>query len=237
MSGLVNAVFLAPQLKGDTTRESCYGHRYRPEDGDDEKNLSLIVGDDAGALAATITEGTPVIKIPIAIPVSSVRRLFDCAGCTGCSRDTGPRRASTRAVISRSTRSRKDSITASLYSGPSSLCAPAAARISCGESGDVLMGESPPEWPRPRPMKDKIHLVTELVSAGRVAALVSGLASGLALAVRPAGSAEVSSAQRQRPGPRATRVQNRPAKSRARYPYLLAGRNPACPHRPLRRRQ
>ena len=46
-SGLANAVFLAPQLKGDTTRESCYGHRYRPEDTDDEKNLSLIPGDDA----------------------------------------------------------------------------------------------------------------------------------------------------------------------------------------------
>jgi hypothetical protein len=38
-------------------------------------------------------------------------------------RDTGPNRVSTRAVISRSTRSRKDSITASLYSGPSSSCA------------------------------------------------------------------------------------------------------------------
>ena len=46
-SGLASAVFLAPQLKGDTTRERCYGHRYRPEDADDEKNLSLIPGDDA----------------------------------------------------------------------------------------------------------------------------------------------------------------------------------------------
>ena len=46
-SGLASAVFLAPQLKGDTTRERCYGHRYRPEDADDEKNLCLIPGDDA----------------------------------------------------------------------------------------------------------------------------------------------------------------------------------------------
>jgi hypothetical protein len=38
-SGLAHAVFLAPQLKADMTRGSCYGHRYRPEDGDDEKNL------------------------------------------------------------------------------------------------------------------------------------------------------------------------------------------------------
>lgn len=38
-SGLACAVFLAPQLKADMTRGSCYGHRYRPEDGDDEKNL------------------------------------------------------------------------------------------------------------------------------------------------------------------------------------------------------
>jgi len=93
-----------------------------------------------------------------------VRRLFDCAGC---SRGTGQRRASIRAVISRSTRSKKDSITASLYSGPSSLCVSAAARISCGSS--VLMGESPPVQPRPGPLKDKIHLVTELVSAARSA--------------------------------------------------------------------
>lgn len=46
-SGLASTVFLAPQLKGDTTRESCYSHRYRPEDGDDEQNLCLILGDDA----------------------------------------------------------------------------------------------------------------------------------------------------------------------------------------------
>ena len=38
-SSLADAMFLAPQLKGDTTRESRYGHRYRPDDGDDEKNL------------------------------------------------------------------------------------------------------------------------------------------------------------------------------------------------------
>lgn len=46
-SGLANTVFLAPQLEGDTTRESCYGHRYRPEDGDDEKRAPLITGNDA----------------------------------------------------------------------------------------------------------------------------------------------------------------------------------------------
>ena len=51
--------------------------------------------------------------------------------------------------------SSNDSITASLYSGPSSLCASAAARISCGSSGDVLMGENPPVWPRPRPPKTR----------------------------------------------------------------------------------
>jgi hypothetical protein len=61
------------------------------------------------------------------------------------------RRASTRAAISRSTRSRNDSTTASLYSGPSSLCASAAARTSCGENGDELMGETPPAWSRPSP--------------------------------------------------------------------------------------
>jgi hypothetical protein len=65
------------------------------------------------ALAATAMEGTAVTRMPIATPVSSVRRLSDCADGTGCSRGAGPRRASTRAVISRSTRSRKDSITAS----------------------------------------------------------------------------------------------------------------------------
>ena len=44
-SGLASTVFLAPQLKGDTTRESCYGYRYRPEDGDDEQDLCLILRD------------------------------------------------------------------------------------------------------------------------------------------------------------------------------------------------
>ena len=38
------------------------------------------------ALAATAMEGTPVTTMPIAVPVSSVRRLFDCAGCTACPR-------------------------------------------------------------------------------------------------------------------------------------------------------
>jgi hypothetical protein len=46
-TGLASARFLAPQLKADTNRGSCHGHRYRPEDGEDEKNLGLILGDDA----------------------------------------------------------------------------------------------------------------------------------------------------------------------------------------------
>jgi hypothetical protein len=49
-------------------------------------------------------------------------------------------------------------------------------------------------------LEDKIHLGTELVSIGRFAARVSGLASGLALAVRPAGPVEApgSTARRRR---------------------------------------
>src|SRR5215471_13233268 len=91
-------------------------------------------------LAATMTEGTPVTKMPIAIPVSRVRRLLDCAGRASSSGDAAltcvPTRAatsrSTRSAIRLSTRSRNDSTTASLYSGPSSRCASAAARISPG---------------------------------------------------------------------------------------------------------
>jgi hypothetical protein len=45
-SGLANAVFLAAVVT-DRVNERSYGHRYRPEDGDDEKNLCLIPGDDA----------------------------------------------------------------------------------------------------------------------------------------------------------------------------------------------
>ena len=45
-SGLANAVFLAAVVT-DRVSERCYGHRYRPEDCDDEKNLRLILGDDA----------------------------------------------------------------------------------------------------------------------------------------------------------------------------------------------
>jgi len=44
-TGLANAVF--PAVVTDRESERCYGHRYRPEDADDEKNLCLILGDDA----------------------------------------------------------------------------------------------------------------------------------------------------------------------------------------------
>jgi hypothetical protein len=104
----------------------------------------------SGLLPMIATSGPAAMKMPIATPVSSVRRLSDCAGCAGRSRDAVPLRTSTRAVISRSTRSRKDSITASLYSGPSSSCVSATARISWGENGDVLLGQNPPVQPRPR---------------------------------------------------------------------------------------
>jgi len=78
--------------RGTRLATSCYGHRYRPEDTDDEKNLSLIPGDDA-TRARRDHRGwhTGDKDADRNTGVSSVRRLFDCAGCTGCSRDTGPR--------------------------------------------------------------------------------------------------------------------------------------------------
>lgn len=45
-SGLANAVFLAAVVT-DRVSERCYGHRYRPEDGEDDKNVSLIPTNDA----------------------------------------------------------------------------------------------------------------------------------------------------------------------------------------------
>ena len=67
-TGLARARFLAPQLKADPNRGSCHGHRYRPEDGDDEKNRVSSWAMTPPALAATIIEGTPVTKTPIATP-------------------------------------------------------------------------------------------------------------------------------------------------------------------------
>jgi hypothetical protein len=72
LGGLANAVFLAAVVT-DRVNKGSYGHRYRPEDGDDEKNACLILGEDATPLAVTSTEGRPVTKMPIATPVSSVR--------------------------------------------------------------------------------------------------------------------------------------------------------------------
>lgn len=45
-SGLANAVFLTAVVT-DWVSERCYGHGYRPEDADDEKNLCLVFGDHA----------------------------------------------------------------------------------------------------------------------------------------------------------------------------------------------
>ena len=84
------------------------------------------------------TEATPLGKptarptasapahAPIAMPFSSVRRL---ARFASSARGVPARRASTRAATARSTLSRNDATTASLYSGPSSRCAAAAARL------------------------------------------------------------------------------------------------------------
>ena len=71
----------------------------------------------------------PPMTMPIAMPRSSARRLSSLAGASA-RRGTSAIRASTRTVISSSTRSRNDATTASLYSGPSSSWAAAAARIS-----------------------------------------------------------------------------------------------------------
>jgi hypothetical protein len=46
-AGLASVGFLAPQLEADTNRGSRYSRCYRPEDGDDEKHLCFILGDDA----------------------------------------------------------------------------------------------------------------------------------------------------------------------------------------------
>jgi hypothetical protein len=46
VSGLADAVFLAAVVI-DRISERRYGHPYRPEDADNEKNLCLILADDA----------------------------------------------------------------------------------------------------------------------------------------------------------------------------------------------
>jgi hypothetical protein len=45
-SGLANAVFVAAVVT-DRVNERSYAHRYRPEDGDDEEDLCLVLADDA----------------------------------------------------------------------------------------------------------------------------------------------------------------------------------------------
>jgi len=87
-------------------------------------------------VSAIKMRGMPLTATPMATPVSSARRLPGPAGGV-CGLPA--RRASTRAAISLSTFSRNDATTASLYSGPSSRCASAAARMSSGDKGEVLI--------------------------------------------------------------------------------------------------
>jgi hypothetical protein len=70
-------------------------------------------------------------------PFNSVRRSPGSAGGSGWR--ILARRALVRAVIPSSILSRNDATTASLYSGPSSWCAAAAARISWGDNGESVM--------------------------------------------------------------------------------------------------
>jgi hypothetical protein len=65
----------------------------------------------------------PPMTMPIAMPRHSARRMSspaDASERSASGRGAAAVRASTRAVISSSTRFRKDATTASLYSGPSS---------------------------------------------------------------------------------------------------------------------
>ena len=76
-------------------------------------------------LPPTAKKAMPLAPMPTATPFSSVRRSSRSAGGAGWRMPES--RASTRASISLSTFSRNDATTASLYSGPSSSCAAAAA--------------------------------------------------------------------------------------------------------------
>ena len=76
------------------------------------------------------------------MPRSSVRRLPSSADAPGGRASASPRSPRGRSISS-STRSRKDATTASLYSGPSSSWAAAAARMSAVSTG-YPRGRRPP---------------------------------------------------------------------------------------------
>jgi hypothetical protein len=138
---------------------------------------------------------------PSAMSLSASRRLANVAtsNCRlGAGREAASR-ASTRASISFSTLARNDSTTASWYSGPSSRCASAAARISCDDRLEILMDP-----------RVAIFTSTDTLSA----------ANRLALKLGPTCKQPARSVRCPRPGPRVVRPR------RARRPRAIRSPQP-----------
>jgi len=102
--------------------------------------ISLICPDQNCVRLYSRRKSGTVRPLPIMVPVTRTRRRFLLSRASDRLRGgvNSARRALTRSSSRASTFARNESTTASLYSGPSSRCASAAARRSCADKGGVL---------------------------------------------------------------------------------------------------